>query len=95
MNKKDLLIKYANVVPVNYEVDFVKEQLDILQELKRTECIAAYDEKMSLTIICSALRYYLEASPEGYGEEIINITERLEAIYNIDDLLEDLLEVTT
>ena len=67
----------------------------VLEEIKSDGCISAHEEVMSMNIICSALKYYLEASPEGYGEDIMNITERLEAIYNIEDLLEDLLEVTT
>jgi len=94
MIKNELVDKYKNAVAVNYEVSFIREQLDVLLELKENECMSAHDESMALTIICSALKYYLEASPEGYGEDIIEITERLEAIYNMSGILEDLLEVT-
>ena len=95
MTMTDFTMRYNSAMSVNYDTNFVTDQLDILQEMKETECESVRDEVMALTIICSALKYYLEASPEGYGAEIINITERLEAIYNIEGLLEELLEVTT
>lgn len=94
MNKNRILEYYKNVVPVNYTTCFIEEQLNSLEDIRRNDVISTKEEAMFLNIILSALKYYLEASPEGYGEDIIGITDRLEAIYSISGIFEGLLDMS-
>ena len=94
MNKDKFFQYLNNARPKNYGVDFVNTQLQTLEEMKANECMNPEDERMSLDIICSALSYYLNTSPEGYGEDIIKIVERLETIYGLDNLFYELFETS-
>lgn len=87
-----IIDKIKDTSGINYDRQFVDEQLFSLEELKNNNIISSGDENMHLTIICSALRYYFEMSPVGYGEEIIKIIERLESIYGVEELLESIME---
>lgn len=86
---------YDSVDAVNYNVSFIESQLDTLSEINDNECSSSREEVMILTIICSALKYYCDSSPEGYGENILDIVVRLEQIYRIEGLLTVLLEYDT
>lgn len=92
MMRDKILNKIRDVSAINYDTHFVNEQLIALEEIKRDNVISSGDENMHLTIICSALKYYLEMSPMGYSDDIINIIDRLEATYGVEGILESLTE---
>lgn len=94
MTTDEFVYKFNTSEPVNYDIDFVREQLDVLDSLHRNSVSSIREENMILNITCSALKYYLDTSPEGYGEDIINITDRLELLYDMTGLFESLLEVS-
>lgn len=93
MTVEDLLNVYNSTTAINYGVEFIDEQLKCLEDLHKMEYIDKQDEIMLLNIILSALKYYLDASPEGFEENIIDLVYRVEDVYNVERLLDCIIEL--
>ena len=91
--KNKIVECYTNSNKVNYDVAFINDQMLQLEELHMHQNVDTSAESMLLGIICSALKYYINASPEGYQNNIFSIVRSLERIYNIDDLLDEIIEI--
>ena len=93
MTRDEILELYKSIGKTNYDVEFINEQIRQLEESHMQEGTESSAERMYLGIICSALKYYINASPGGFSNNIIDIVRSIERIYNIDALLDDIIDI--
>ena len=93
MTKEYIVELYTNAEMTNYDVEFTHEQMQQLEEIHMHKSTESSAERMYLRIICSALKYYINTSPEGFQDNILDIVQNLERIYNINELLDDIIEI--
>lgn len=93
MTIENITNSYINQYPINYDINFVTEQLSMLKTRQSNECNRLLDDEMIISIILSALKFYILSSPEGFQDNIIDIIVNLEQIYGLDGLLEKILDI--
>lgn len=92
MIKDKVIDCYIDAKPTNYNILFIQSQINNLRDIVvGGSGNGLQDEVMFLNIICSALKYYVTTSVEGFQESIMDIIVQLEQIFNIDGLLEVVL----
>ena len=90
--KEKIIRCYQDAKPTNYNILFIKSQIDNLRDrVFDSSMKSTNDETMLLSIICSALKYYVDTSVDGFQESIMEIIIQVEQIYNIDGLIEVVL----
>lgn len=92
MSKDEIVELYKSVDKINYDVSFVDDQIRQLEDIHMHASSESGAERMFLGIICSALKYYINASPEGFSDNIIDMVRNVERIYNINSLLDDIID---
>ena len=91
---ENILNRYRIVAPVHYSQKYIQSQIDILRERSVIGEIGnTRGEMMFLDMICSLLKYYIKTSVTHYQTLIVDIVVDLEQIFNIDNLLEKILEI--
>ena len=93
MTVEDLVNIYNSATAVNYGVQFIDEQLECLEEFNASQAKNKQEEFMLLNLIFAALKYYLDSSPEGFEENILDLVFRIEDMYNIEGLLDCIIDI--
>ena len=93
MTLEDITDFYRNAKPINYNTKFIDEQLETLNSMHDAGLSSAQGMVSCLSIISSALKYYINTSINGYSDNIMSIVHKLEQIYNINDLIDSLVEI--